>query len=76
MTKLEKVKAGLRIATTIGTGMIISNLVAGTTPKDTKTLTRIVIALGSGAIAGLVGAKVGTYVDETFDETVEALQER
>ena len=76
MKKLEKVKAGLRIATTLGVSLIITNLVSGTTPKDTKTLTRIVIALGSGAIAGLVGAKVGTYVDTTFDETVEALQER
>lgn len=74
MKHLEKLKTGLRIVATIGTGLIVSNLVAGTTPKDTKTLTRIVIALGSGAIAGLVGEKVGAYVNTTFDETVEALQ--
>lgn len=73
MDNTEKiVKSIVRIVSTIGTGLIISNAIRSTTPQGTGKLMQFCIYMGGMAISAIIGDKVGAYTDEGVEKAFKA----
>lgn len=66
--KLETFKGIVGFGVSLGAGIIVGNAVGITTPANTKTLSKVLIKLGTFGIAGYVGEKAAEYTNETIDD--------
>ena len=70
MTK-QKVKQITGIVVGYAVGTTISILVRSNTPEDTKTFQKVMVTIGSAAIASWLGRQVGEHIDVTIDELTD-----
>lgn len=75
MNKLEAIKNIAKVAVSIGVGAVVGNAVKCTTPEDTKGIGKILVALGSLAVANMISDKAADYTEEKIDETVNDIKE-
>lgn len=69
------IKEGVKLVSSIGVGTIVGNTVKQVAnPAAMNTFNKVCVTVGGAAITGLVSAKVGEYIDETIDGTVNSIK--
>ena len=74
MNKIDMLKKGAQIVTTIGVGILISNAVKATTPDGVRRITKLCIEVGVFAISGAIAKAACKYTDKSIDELVDLVK--
>lgn len=77
-TALVIAKEVAKAASSYGIGYMGGEICKVLTPENAKTFTKVCIYIGSGAAAGYVSYKAGSYIDDTakaIDDTAKAIKE-
>ena len=71
MKKIEVFKTGACVVVSFGVGVIVGNIVKGTTPSDVRKITKLCIAAGSLVLSNVAGDIAAKYTEKKIDEAVE-----
>ena len=67
--KIASITKGiLGLSGSAGTGFIIGNIVAATTPPGSKVLARLCINIASAGISGMVATQLNAFTDAVVDQ--------
>ena len=70
MNNLSMFKAVVGFVASAGAGKVVSNIVKATTPSDISKINKVLLAVGSFAIGGIVGDQASKYVGEQIDAVI------
>jgi len=69
----DVLKGLVGLATSIGVGTIINNVVQSTTPMQIGKGSKFFITIGSFVLSGMVSTMAATHIESVIDGSVEAL---
>jgi hypothetical protein len=71
MNPIGIVKTVAGVASSVGVGAIVKNIIITTTPENVTKLQKASIFIGSVVLSGMIGDMATKYVNTTIDNTVE-----
>lgn len=71
---LKTAKQVLTFAVSVGSGAIVANIIAHTSPAQMNVLKRACVGVGGLALGCMVSDKAVEYTEEKVDELVEFVQ--
>lgn len=74
MTKLEMIKAGAQIVTSIGVGIIVGNAVKMSSPAGRNILKNVCVGVGGMVLSDMVSSKACEHVETKIDAVAEQLK--
>lgn len=72
---LGLIKSGVQIVAGLGAGMIADEALKKIAPPALKGLKGVAVKVGGAVLSMMVADKASTYVEETWDKTVNDLKE-
>ena len=66
MNKLEAVKTVAGLVVSLGVGAVVGNVIKATTPEDLKTYSKVLVGVGSFALAGYFSMQAAKQTEESI----------
>jgi len=75
MKKLELIKGGLELLTSIGVGVLAGSAIGLVKPQNLGRIKKIAVGVGGIALSNMAADRTVEYVDEKWDETETSVRE-
>ena len=70
----QVVKNGVGVATSLGTGMVITNVITHTTPTELTKYQKVMVGIGGVAVSGYAGKIVSDYAEGQVDDLFDGIR--
>lgn len=61
----------INAASQLGASTVTGYAIKAVTPRNLKTIEKVLVAVGSFAVAGVIGSKAGDHMEERYNEITE-----
>lgn len=72
MNILPLIKVAANMTTSLGAGMVVGNVLKGTTPTNMKTASKVLVTIGTITLSSIAGEVAGGYVERSIQEVADS----